>query len=187
EHVSGHQVVKTVLLSADGRPVAVVLPACARLDLARVRAVLSSRDLRLASEAEIAAWFKGCHPGAVPPVRIRSDQCILMDRSLARLGTVLFPAGTPEDAVVVRFRDWYRAVRPGVGRFAGGNRAPGNGRAAPPVLVVEDEADPTQLLCRRLERQGIACRGTQEGKEALALAAEAPPRAIVLDLMLPDV
>ena len=187
EHTTGWRVAKTVLLAGPEGPVGVVLPAAARLDLTRVQAVLGIPDLRLATEPEIAAWFKGCQPGAVPPLRLRGDERILMDRSLAHLGKILFPAGTPEDAVTVRFRDWYRAVRPGVGRFT--VPAPGsngsNGR--PRVLVVEDEPATNELLCQLLEREGFTCRGVEEGQHALALAPEVQPSAILLDLMLPDI
>jgi CheY-like chemotaxis protein/prolyl-tRNA editing enzyme YbaK/EbsC (Cys-tRNA(Pro) deacylase) len=184
EHVSGYHVAKTVFVNCDGRPVAVVLPACARLDLERVRGVLGGRELRFASEEEIAGWFAGCQPGAVPPLRLRADECILMDRALGRLGKMLFAAGTQQDAVIVPFREWYRAVRPGVGRFTAEEN--GNGHAPPTVLVVEDEADTNQLLCQLLERQGLVCRGAAEGREGLVLAGEMRPSAILLDLMLPD-
>jgi CheY-like chemotaxis protein len=62
--------------------------------------------------------------------------------------------------------------------------------AAPPepltVLVVEDEADTNQLLCRLLEREGVVCHGVEGGHEALAAAQKVRPAAILLDLMLPD-
>ena len=93
------------------------------LDLVSVQAVVGTKDLRFASEGEIAGWFKGCQPGSVPPFRLRSDLQIVMDRSLARMGKILFAAGTPQDAISVRFSDWYRAVRPGVGRFSPPPRA----------------------------------------------------------------
>ena len=185
EHVPGRRVAKIVLLAAGKRPVAVVLPAPARLDLGRVKAVLGEEDLRLATEAEIGTWFKGCEPGSVPPLRLRGDECILMDRSLAHLGPLLFPAGRQEEAVEVFFRDWYRAVRPGVGRFARPANGFGDGPAAPTVLVVEDESDTNQLLCRLLEREGIVCHGVEEGSQALAVAQAMRPSAILLDLMLP--
>src|SRR5262249_9963243 len=70
EHLPGHGVARAVFLSARGRPVAVVLPASARLELERVEAVLGE-ELRLATEQEIAHWFKGCRPGCVPPLRLR--------------------------------------------------------------------------------------------------------------------
>lgn len=173
---------RTEFLACHGRPVAVVLPAAARLDLGRVQEVVGRDDLRPAFEAEVATWFKGCHPNRVPPLRLRSDLTILMDRSLASLGKMLVPAGTPGTAVRLRFRDWYRAVRPGVGRFT----VPAKGADRAPILVVEDEADTNFLLCRLLEQEGHTCRGVEEGRRALDAAAEERPSAILLDLMLPD-
>jgi CheY-like chemotaxis protein len=185
EHVSGHRVAKPIFLAAGTRPLTVVLPASARLDLPRVQAIAGKNPLRFASEDEIAEWFKGCEPGSVPPVRIRSDQLVLMDRSLAHIGDLLFAAGSSEDAVSLRFRDWYRMVRPGVGRFALVERN-GKSHAHPTVLVVEDEHDTNQILCRLLERAGYTCRGVEDGRDALRLARELRPDAILLDLMLPD-
>ena len=182
EHTSGHRVAKPVFFVAGNRPLTVVVPASAQVDPNRVAAVLGLNDLRLASEDEIAGWFKGCSAGCVPPIRIRSDQVLFMDRSLANLGTILFSAGTSEVAVSMPFRAWYRMVRPGVGRFA---RNSHNGKR-PMVLVVEDEAATNQLLCQILEKKGYACRGAEDGQSALDLAAELRPAAILLDLMLPD-
>jgi Ala-tRNA(Pro) deacylase len=182
EHTSGHRVAKPVFFAGGGQPVTVVVPASTQVDPERVREVLGLDDLHLACEENIAHWFKGCSPGCVPPLRIRSDQVLVMDRSLASLGSILFAAGTSEAAVSMPFRAWYRMVRPGVGRFA---KAPRNGKR-PMVLVVEDEADTNQLLCRILEKKGYACRGAENGQSALDLAAELQPAAILLDLMLPD-
>jgi CheY-like chemotaxis protein/prolyl-tRNA editing enzyme YbaK/EbsC (Cys-tRNA(Pro) deacylase) len=184
EHVSGHRVAKPVFLALGTRPLMVVVPASARLDVGRVQEVLGRKDIRLAGEEEIAGWFKGCPAGAIPPVRLRSDLMILMDRSLAHLGTMLFAAGSSEEAVSMPFRAWYRMVRPGVGRFTQVNGQ--QARPRPLVLVVEDESDTNHLLCQLLERKGFASRGAVDGQAALALAAELRPSAILLDLMLPD-
>src|SRR5262249_50872937 len=61
----------------------------------------------------------------------------------------------------------------------------GDGSAVPTVLVVEDESDTNQLLCRLLEREGIVCRGVEEGSQALAVAQAMRPSAILLVLLLP--
>jgi DNA-binding response OmpR family regulator len=87
----------------------------------------------------------------------------------------------------MRFRDWYRMVRPGVGRFTIASDGAANEEAVPMVLVVEDESDTNHLLCRLLERQGFSCRGVEQGQEAVQLAAVMRPAAILLDLMLPDI
>jgi CheY-like chemotaxis protein/prolyl-tRNA editing enzyme YbaK/EbsC (Cys-tRNA(Pro) deacylase) len=179
-------VAKTVFLGGRGRPIGVVVPAAARLDLARVRSVLGIPDLRLAIEPEITTWFKGCQPGAVPPLRLRGDELMLMDRSLAHLGKILFAAGTPDCAIAVRFRDWYRAVRPGVGRFAMPVHPSDRGNGHPTVLIVENEPETKERLCRLLEGEGITCRGVEDANGALALVPEIRPSAILLDLMLPD-
>src|SRR5207247_1912198 len=126
--MSGYRVAKTVYLLAENKPVAVVLPWSARLDLARVQSVLGGAELRIATEDDIAGWFKGCPPGAVPPLRLLTDESILMDRSLACLNKIAFAAGSYTDAVAVRFRDWWRMVQPGVGRFTAGNGKSHNGR-----------------------------------------------------------
>jgi CheY-like chemotaxis protein/prolyl-tRNA editing enzyme YbaK/EbsC (Cys-tRNA(Pro) deacylase) len=185
EHITGRRVAKVVFVNARDHPIMIVLPAVARLDLPRVQAVLGEPEARLATEAEITGWFKGCEPGCVPPFRLRSDLRILMDRGLAHLGQIVLPGGAPEIAITVRFRDWYRAVRPGLGRFA----VPSAARKPPsdgPVLIVEDEAEMNQLLCQLLEREGVVCRGVREGSQALATAAHDRPSAILVDLMLPD-
>jgi CheY-like chemotaxis protein/prolyl-tRNA editing enzyme YbaK/EbsC (Cys-tRNA(Pro) deacylase) len=182
EHTSGHRVAKPVFFAAGSQPVTVVVPASTQVDPDRVGAVLGRKDIRLASEDVIARWFKGCNPGCVPPLRLRSDQVLLMDRSLANLGNILFAAGTSEAAVSMPFRAWYRMARPGVGRFI---KARHNGKR-PMVLVVEDEADTNQLLCRILEKKGYACRSAEDGQSALGLVSELRPNAILLDLMLPD-
>jgi CheY-like chemotaxis protein/prolyl-tRNA editing enzyme YbaK/EbsC (Cys-tRNA(Pro) deacylase) len=186
EHVTGRRVAKVVFLNARSHPVMVVLPAVARLDLPRVQSVLGEPDPRLATEAEIVGWFKGCEPCSVPPFRLRSDLRILMDRELAHLGHIVLPAGAPEVAVSMRFRDWYRAVRPGVGRFALPDAQRRNAVNDAPILVVEDEAETNQLLCQLLQREGVVCQGVEEGGEALAAATRNRPAAILLDLMLPD-
>jgi CheY-like chemotaxis protein/prolyl-tRNA editing enzyme YbaK/EbsC (Cys-tRNA(Pro) deacylase) len=185
EHVPGACVAKTVFLAVAGKPVGVVLPAHATLDLERVQSLFGPRDSHLATEEEIGRWFKGCRPGAVPPLRLRRDLHLLMDRSLARRGKILFAAGTHEDAVAVSFRDWYRAVRPGVGRFVAHHTGNGSHKLHP-IMVVEDEPDTNQLLCRLLEMKGLPTCGVLEGRQALAMAPEIQPSAILLDIMLPD-
>ncbi len=184
EHVTGHRVAKAVFLADGDRPVAIVLRAGDRVELSRVRSILGNDEVRFATVDEIGGWFRGCDPGAVPPLPLRRDMRILMDRALACFAEILFPAGTAENALSVSFRAWYRAIRPGVGRFAVTTNGVHTKRAS--VLVVEDEADTNDLLCRLLEREGISCRGAEHGKHALDLAAEVPPSAILLDLMLPD-
>jgi two-component system, cell cycle response regulator len=54
------------------------------------------------------------------------------------------------------------------------------------VLVVEDEATTAHLLRDTLEHRGFQVRVAEDGRQALALISQAPPDAIILDLVLPD-
>jgi DNA-binding response OmpR family regulator len=55
------------------------------------------------------------------------------------------------------------------------------------VLVVEDDRDIGELVCRYLEKAGFAAELVTTGKDALTSIAARPPELLVLDLMLPGV
>ena len=55
------------------------------------------------------------------------------------------------------------------------------------VLIVEDEVKIRDLVRRYLEREGLSVLTTGSGAEAIAIAADARPDLVVLDLGLPDV
>jgi Ala-tRNA(Pro) deacylase len=118
EHISGHRVVKVVVVMADGRPVELVLPASRRVNLDQVRTVLQAQEVRLATEEEMEKVFTGCEVGAIPALRHWKGVAVLMDRSLNVEGKILFQAGTHADAVRLNFRDWYELVQPQVATFS---------------------------------------------------------------------
>jgi two-component system OmpR family response regulator len=55
------------------------------------------------------------------------------------------------------------------------------------VLVVDDEPMLTDLLAMALRYEGWDVRTAGEGRQALTIAREFRPDAIVLDIMLPDI
>ena len=118
EHISGHRVAKVVVVMAQGRPVELILPASRHVDLQRVRTVLNTQDVRLATEKEMERYFADCEVGAIPPLRHWKDVTVLMDRSLNVEGPILFQAGTHQDAVRLNFQDWYEMVNPQVATFS---------------------------------------------------------------------
>ncbi|NBV23861.1 MAG: response regulator [Proteobacteria bacterium] len=58
---------------------------------------------------------------------------------------------------------------------------------APRLLVVDDEPDNLDLLCRLFRRGGCEVFPAVNGTEALRLAREVKPDLVVLDVMLPDI
>ncbi|MEE8395427.1 MAG: response regulator, partial [bacterium] len=55
------------------------------------------------------------------------------------------------------------------------------------ALVVEDDRDTRELLCRALEAEGWAVSQAGNGREGLERLREKVPRIILLDLMMPEV
>jgi Ala-tRNA(Pro) deacylase len=118
EHITGHRVAKVVVVMADGRPVELILPASRRVQLDRVEELLSARNVRLATEAELNQYFTDCEVGAIPALRHWQNVEVMMDESLKTKGDILFQAGTHSDAVRMRFDDWFHMVNPRVERFS---------------------------------------------------------------------
>lgn len=54
------------------------------------------------------------------------------------------------------------------------------------VLVVDDDASQRELLTRFLEREGFAVRTAADGRTGLEMARSLHPRAILLDVMMPQ-
>src|SRR4051794_36073361 len=63
EHVSGRQVIKTVAVNLDGNKVLLVLPACRKAKLGKVRALAGALEIRLMSEGEMTFHFPECEIG----------------------------------------------------------------------------------------------------------------------------
>src|SRR5436305_3139940 len=68
EHVSGHKVIKPVLVEADGQFVLCALPASYRIDLEALQKELGVSDMRMADEETLQDVFEDCEVGAEPPI-----------------------------------------------------------------------------------------------------------------------
>lgn len=56
----------------------------------------------------------------------------------------------------------------------------------PRILLVEDDANLTELVRYNLEREGFAVAHAADGEEGLMMAIELPPDLVLLDWMLPN-
>jgi Ala-tRNA(Pro) deacylase len=103
--ISQQEVGKTLILKGSGGFVRAVLPASERLDLRSVRERLGDRDLRLATEEELASAYAGFELGAVPPFGGRDGDRVVVDRRIAELDRVVFEAGTHEESLRIGAAD----------------------------------------------------------------------------------
>lgn len=59
-------------------------------------------------------------------------------------------------------------------------------RRAVDVLIIEDDTDTRQALRLLLETEGYTCAEASNGRRGVDMALQAPPRLILLDLMMPE-
>lgn len=118
EHVSGHRVAKVVVVLADGHPAELILPASRQVVFAEVARVLGAKEVRLATEPELAKLFADCEVGAVPALPHAKGVKVLLDEALAGPGEILFQAGTHQDAIKLNFEDWLKVATPRIDSFS---------------------------------------------------------------------
>jgi len=129
-HVSGHEVVKSVVVrSEDGRRFIAVLAATDAVDPARLGALLGLPGIELCTEDELQGLFSDCELGAEPPFGRLYGLPVVMDASLLGREVLLMRAGSHSEALRMARKDYVRLEQPTVGDFAG----------QPPRPMREDE------------------------------------------------
>jgi len=111
-HVSGKNLVKSVILKSDTGYLMVVLPADRRVDVAALRADLGFRMVALATEEEIKKIFPDCEAGAMPPFGNLYGLPVYADSALREDKNIVFNAGTHHEAIRMAYMDFFRLVRP---------------------------------------------------------------------------
>ena len=117
EHVSGREVIKPVIVKADGQWVMCALPASYRVDLDELREQLQAESISLADETSLREIFPDCELGAEPPIGRLYGMPTVMDESLFSDEQVTFQAGTHCDAVTMSLADYRRVAMPEVAYF----------------------------------------------------------------------
>ena len=82
-----------------------VIPASERLDLKKVRDLLDSRELRLATEQEMASDFPSFEVGALPPLGSMLNVPEVIDQRLLDHGRVLCNAGDHRHSILLDPRE----------------------------------------------------------------------------------
>ncbi len=104
EHVSGHRVAKPVIVKLNGQLAMAVVAATEKVNLAALEEATGG-TVELVPESEFAKRFEPCEPGAEPPFAVFGFP-IFVDEKLEREKTLVMPAGTHEDAVVLDTHEW---------------------------------------------------------------------------------
>jgi Ala-tRNA(Pro) deacylase len=102
--VSPDRVAKTIVLSTPAGFVRAVVPASERLDLRKVREVLDTNEVELATEEQLTGAYPDFELGAVPPLGGGEDH-VLVDSRLTPHEAVLVEAGAHDASLRLRTSD----------------------------------------------------------------------------------
>lgn len=111
-HISGQEMVKTVIVKVDGKLEMVVVPAIEKIDLLALRKFLNADKVELASEYEFTSRFPECELGAMPAFGNLYDMPVLMGESLTHTEQIAFNAGTHTELIKLASRDFVKLVHP---------------------------------------------------------------------------
>ena len=104
------QVVKSLVLECDGRPVVVLVPGDRRADTGKVARLVDARRVVVARPEEVVS-ATGFAPGAVSPFPLERVTVVLVERSLLRHPTVWAGAGSDRHMVALSPAELVRLTR----------------------------------------------------------------------------
>jgi Ala-tRNA(Pro) deacylase len=115
-HISGRQVVKSILLKGPGGYFIAVLPAAQRIDLQGLSAEMGA--IRLATVEELHERFADCEWGAMMPFGRLYGMATILEASIPLDATIVFEAQRHAVAIKMQCRDYVLLERPSRLRFA---------------------------------------------------------------------
>jgi Ala-tRNA(Pro) deacylase len=117
-HVTGKEIAKTVVVNADGKFVMAVIPAPHKVSLKLLKEVLGTKEVRLASEEELAQLFPDCEIGAMPPFGNLYNMPVCISTALKDRKELIFNACTHTEVMKMSYADFERLVQPKVGEIS---------------------------------------------------------------------
>src|SRR5262249_37544124 len=115
-HISGRQVVKSILLKGPAGFFVAVLPATQEIDLPRLSEQLG--DVRLATLEELHDRFSDCEWGAVMPFGRLYGMATILESSIPLDTTIVFEAQRHAVAIKMQCRDYVKLENPRRLQFA---------------------------------------------------------------------
>ena len=113
-HIPGRELVKTVIVHIDEKPAMMLEPATTRVRLGRLKQATGAMDVRLADEHEMAAMFRDCELGAMPPFGSIYNMPVYVDELLTEDENIAFNAGTHTELIKLSYSDFEELEHPQV-------------------------------------------------------------------------
>lgn len=111
-HVSGREVVKTVILKVRDEMIMIALPANYRLNLGHIKNIFGTENVELAHEEEFRKIFPDCEVGAMPPFGDLYGIDMFVADELTKDREIAFNAGTHTELIKLSFADYEKLEHP---------------------------------------------------------------------------
>lgn len=112
QHVPGRQMIKTVIVDADGTFLMCVLPSTHKIDFLKLQTVTGAKNIQLADEGAVATLFPGFDLGGMPPFGQLAGLKVYADRDLEENEEIYFNAGTHTDVIRIKSENFVRLAQP---------------------------------------------------------------------------
>lgn len=113
-HISGNEMVKSIIVKIDNVMSMIVIPASQKIDINHLKEIAGTEQVRLASEFEFQNTFPDCEIGAMSPFGNLYDLDVYVAQEVTELKDILFNAGNHRELIKMKYKDFERLVRPGV-------------------------------------------------------------------------
>lgn len=117
-HVPGRELVKVVMVKADGKMVMLVLPANYRVETKKLKRAFQCKKLQISKERDFEELFPDCEVGAMPPFGNFYHLEVWVDQVLTEEEMIVFRAGSHVETLKIKYDDYARLVTPKVGDFS---------------------------------------------------------------------
>lgn len=104
------EVAKTLHVVVDKDHVLIVLPASHHLDLSKLKKIFKAKKIEIAKEKLMTKIFDIKKGTVVPFAALHKDVDILVDKTLAKAKRVITSAGTFEDSLDMKAKDFLKAT-----------------------------------------------------------------------------
>lgn len=107
-------IIRVKISNANKKFVMLVLPGISRFDVDKVKLLFEAKDIRFATEPEVAELTGGVQPGGVPPFGNLFSLEVIADPQLFENEKIIFNAGDKSFSVGMYSKDYKELVEPQV-------------------------------------------------------------------------
>lgn len=113
-HISGNEMVKTIIIKINNITAMIVMLAPQRIDLEQIKELAGTDQVRIASEFEFKNTFPDCEIGAISPFGNLYAIEVYVTKDVTECKDIIFNAGNHRELIKMKYKDFERLVHPGV-------------------------------------------------------------------------